>query len=126
MARRWTHGAVPLDIAFWGKHSARQETEISFLVWNNLENPISVALHLAQRMGLVRSQCRQKSKLPCFVFLFIFPVATGIPSGPEAQKKLFCRTLRDFRASLERRLIAVNRDSYVVLASLSTDGPSKN
>jgi|SRR5438445_8148008 len=41
-------------------------------------------------------------------------------------KKLFCRTLRDFRASLERRLIAVNRDSYVVLASLSTDAPSKN
>ena len=81
MARRWTHGGVPSDIAFWGKHSARQETEISFLVWNNLENPISVALDLAQRMGLVRSQCRQKS---CFFFLFIFPVATGILGGPEA------------------------------------------
>jgi hypothetical protein len=82
MARRWTHGGVPSDIAFWGKHLARQE--ISFLVWNNRENTISVALDLAQRMGLVRSQCRQKSKLPCFVFLFIFPVATGILGGPEA------------------------------------------
>jgi hypothetical protein len=43
MARRWTHGGVPSSIAFWGKHSARQETEISFLVWSNLKNLISVA-----------------------------------------------------------------------------------
>jgi len=33
MARRWTHDGVPSDIVFWGKHSTRQETEISFLVW---------------------------------------------------------------------------------------------
>ena len=42
MARRWAHDGVPSEIAFWGKHSARQKMETSFLVWVTWR--ISVAL----------------------------------------------------------------------------------
>jgi len=124
MACRWTHGGVPSDIAFWGKHSARQETEISFLVWNNLENPISVALGPADG---TRPQPMPTEIKTTLLRLAIYLSGRDWNTGwSRGVKKNLCRTLRDFRASLERRLIAVNRDSYVVLASLSTDVPSKN